>query len=368
MKILQGMDNIASQGFFNALGLRAIGEDATFYTLHDTKFRQRCDCNLNIRRSNVILYPLYVVKLLVFFVSSCVKFDVFHFHFGRSILPWNLDLPILRALKKRIIMEYHGGDIRWQLLSEKGERNLDVEPLANKQKKKRIQRVFKYSECIILHDSELRPFLVGYSGDVAYVPLRLDIDNFIPIYPNANKSRPVIVHAPSKRSIKGTEYIQKAIEKLKEKYEFDYCLVENMTNEEAKKVYASADIIIDQLKVGTYGVLSVEGMALGKPVICYIMDSIKSDFPKELPIVSATVNNIAEKIEGLLIDGELRRKLGIAGRHYVERYHNYRYNAYLLKEIYNGNCRNESQRESFERVCGFSKNEIVLSNLNCNKK
>ena len=77
-----------------------------------------------------------------------------------------------------------------------------------------------------------------------------------------------MLHAPSRRIVKGTKYILDAVEELKsEGLKFDFKMVEGMKNSDAKELYRTADIVVDQLRIGWYGVLAVEAMALGKPVI-----------------------------------------------------------------------------------------------------
>ena len=41
-------------------------------------------------------------------------FDVFHFHFGTSFLPRQIDLGLLRTMGKRIVFHVHGCEVRLQ--------------------------------------------------------------------------------------------------------------------------------------------------------------------------------------------------------------------------------------------------------------
>jgi glycosyltransferase involved in cell wall biosynthesis len=83
---------------------------------------------------------------------------------------------------------------------------------------------------------------------------------------------------------------------------------------------AQADVVVDQVFMGWYGMVAVEAMALGKPVLCFIRD----DFEPRLhhcPIVRCTKENLAERLEAVLDDEASRRALGERGRAYVEREH-----------------------------------------------
>ena len=73
-------------------------------------------------------------------------------------------------------------------------------------------------------------------------------------------------------------------------------------------------------------------------------------FPEELPIISASIDTIKERLEELLRDAELRNSLGMRGREYAENYHNYEIIAFLLRDIYRGTYFGGTQREAFQKV------------------
>src|SRR5438094_453806 len=80
------------------------------------------------------------------------------------------------------------------------------------------------------------------------------------------RDRPLVVHAPSNRARKGTEQLVAACEGL----EVDLEIVEGLHHDEAFARYAAADIVVDQLNAGWYGVFALEAMALGKPVLTFL--------------------------------------------------------------------------------------------------
>ena len=126
--------------------------------------------------------------------------------------------------------------------------------------------------------------------------------------------------------------------------------MEGKTQEEAFEIYKTADIIVDQVFVGIYGVFSIECMAMGKPVVCYIDPRMKERYPEELPVISADRDEVEQRIEELILDGRKRRECGMAGRAYVENYHDYRAVAWLLKGIYEGRYAPVTGREAYRRV------------------
>ena len=52
----------------------------------------------------------------------------------------------------------------------------------------------------------------------------------------------------------------------------DLEIVEGLHHEEARERYRDADIVVDQLNAGWYGVFAIEAMALGKPVVTFLHD------------------------------------------------------------------------------------------------
>lgn len=359
MRIMHGVREVAGQGIYAVQGLRKNGLDAKMITWVPDVFGLPSDICLNIHGRKRWLYPWYAVKAAGVFVYALFRFDTFHFHFGYSLLPGNMDLWLLRALGKKIFFEFHGSDLRQPSLMKKLNPYYALEGEDSPKKTKKNIRRIRYADGVIVHDEELLPYLPEQAKEkpVYVVPLRLDLSLYQPKYPAADKKRVTIVHAPSKRAIKGTEYVIQAIEKLKEAYDIQFILVENMSHEQARKVYETADIIIDQLIIGTYGVFAVESMAMGKPVVVYITEQMQKTFPQSLPIVTASVEDIQDRLEELILDGQRRYELGIAGRAYVETYHDYQKNARILYEIYQGNMEQARGPQAFEKAANLPEND-----------
>jgi glycosyltransferase involved in cell wall biosynthesis len=100
-------------------------------------------------------------------------------------------------------------------------------------------------------------------------------------------------------------------------------LVEGVPRDEALARFAAADVIVDQLRIGWYGGLAVEAMALGRPVLAAIKEDDPADNPfgAELPIVRTSPQTLRDDLRELLGDRERRELLGAHGRAFVERRH-----------------------------------------------
>jgi len=84
--------------------------------------------------------------------------------------------------------------------------------------------------------------------------------------------------------------------------------------------YRRADIVVDQLLVGWYGVFAIECMALGKPVCVYIKGGLKK-YLDGSPLIDADPTSIKQRLIELIENQSLRQEIGRRGREYVERIH-----------------------------------------------
>ncbi len=245
--------------------------------------------------------------------------DVFHFHFGTSLTLDYSDLKLLKELGKKVIMQYWGSDVRLYSKAKEINPYAKVKNMNEDIIKRKLEFISKYiSDCIV--DYELAEYVKDYHSNVHYSRVAIDLNKYKYIDKTHNE-RLLIVHAPTSPEIKGTEYVLKAIDELKEKYDFDFKLIHGMPHNEAKKWYEKADLVIDQILLGGHGVFAVEAMAMGKPVICWISDFMKEKYPKELPIISANPDNIKEKIEYILNNRDMLSGIGKKGRSYAEKHH-----------------------------------------------
>ena len=329
MKILHGMSDISGQGFYTVRGLRSNGAAAKLALYSDTK---------NPYAADMILDRADLRGMRDFAERMAEEIDVFHSHAGDTLLPDQSDLDLFRKHNVRIFAEFHGTDIRYifndaPLPFAPKE---SVSPEERLQRQERLLRLIGKSDGIILHSMGQYPYLpTPLQVPVYIVPLRVDIRRLEPKYETGSK-RLRIVHAPTDRRFKGTERILRSLEHVRE--EFELVLVEGKTPEKALEIYRTADIIIDQISGGSYGVLAIEAMALGKPVIAYISEQTRLRHPL-LPVVSADFDSLGEVVSSLISDRQRRILLGKNGREYAERYHdNVRVTA-LLPDLYAGNLK-----------------------------
>lgn len=261
-------------------------------------------------------------------------FDLFHFHYGSSLLNDNADLPEIRRLGKKMIMHHWGNDVRFHDVARLNNPYVytgDSPP--NDAIRAKLTFISAYIKQAIVQDYEVYEYVAPFYRKVHVVPIAIDLSQFHPVY-STSSSRPLVLHAPTNPDFKGTSVVEQAIRELQQEHDFEYRRIEQMNHEQAVQLYRNADIIVDQVRCGSYGLLSVETMALGKPVIAYIRDDLVSKFPPDLPIYNANPGNLKERLRTLLLNPALRTTLGVQGRSYVERHHAKEVVADRLERIY----------------------------------
>ncbi len=332
LRILHAPINCADQMNIHAKAQRELGYYSWSCSFSNNWLNYKSDQCLNLEKLENKYLGIFPMSQ--FFLNSILKYDVFHFYFGSTLLPRYYDLPILKRMNKKMVMEYAGSDIRQKSIAERKNKFALVKVEDEKGIRRRILSVSKYIKTAIVGDYELYEYIQGYFKNIVIIRQALDIHDYKPTIPSLHKKVPFIVHAPSDKRIKGTEHILEAICKLKKEYNFQFKLVHGVKHEDVKKIYEKADIIVDEMLGGTYGVLAIEAMALGKPVICYIREYLKKKYPKDLPIISANPDTIYSVLKILIKDAKLRHELGEKGRAYVEKYHDARKIAEKLIKVY----------------------------------
>ncbi|WP_158737181.1 glycosyltransferase family 1 protein [Alteribacillus sp. YIM 98480] len=311
--------NAAGQMSTQALALKKLGVNTSFCDYYQSKFQFPTDVASPIKN---LPKKQREAAMLKFAKKNIAKYDIFHFHFGQSFTRYSYkDLPLLKAKKKKMVMNYWGTQVRRLSIAKKKNSFAIVKQPNEKLIVSRLNIISSYMDTAIVPDHELLEYVYGYFKKIYIIRASIDQTLFTPFYPNIHNKKPLVVHAPTHRNVKGTEYIIKAVQNLKKVIKFDFVLIENMTNDQALTWYKKADIVVDQLRLGIYGTVSIESMLFGKPVISFIREDLKYKYPPGLPVISATPHTIEKELYNLIKNPKLRYKLGVKGRKYATKHH-----------------------------------------------
>jgi glycosyltransferase involved in cell wall biosynthesis len=297
--------NTAGVPWQNVLALRRKCVDARLVVFERYRLHPEADESLD-RHGGLVRQQLTQWRA---FARLLRHTDVFHFYFGLTLVPKSLQFPLLRAKGKRSVMHFLGSDIRGKPPAE----------LAWA-KKAGARIVGSYDAIRWVPDAEV-------------IPPGIDLREYEE-RPPTDRERPVVVHAPSSRRRKGTEHVIAACAELP----VDLRIVEGLRHDEARTQYEEADIVVDQLNAGWYGLFAIEAMALGKPVVTFLHDEAvrrtQEAFGVEVPIVNATKETLADALGALVDSPDERRRRGEAGRAYVETVHDDERVADRLLDLY----------------------------------
>ena len=284
--------NTAGIPWTNVQALRKRGVDARLVVFNRYRLHPEADVSLE-RHGGLLRRQATQWRALLRLLP---RTDVFHFYFGLTLVPRALQFPLLRALRKKSVLHYLGSDIRGKTPAELAYgRNADA------------QIVGSYDAARWVPDAEV-------------IPPAIDVRSISPS-PPTDRSRPLILHAPSSRARKGTEFVIAACHGL----DADLEIVEGLDHNDAFERYRAADIVVDQLNSGWYGVFAIECMALGKPVVGFLHEAAAQQtegaFQVPVPIVRATKDDLRSRLEPLVASAEERRRVGDASRAYAEHVH-----------------------------------------------
>lgn len=327
-RVFHGPVNIGGLGRRLADWQREQGMVADAWSFDDAPIVQRSHIEIRLSEHGRLACMFLRLALLAL---ALFRYDIFHLYFGQSLLPFNVDLPILKLFHKKVLMTYCGSDIRlieieamrnpyWRLLRI----GLDSPRFDNLKKWRMrwhrlwVDRVFAprnlhaYAR-VVFPESTIEKGMWPHNV--------LDMNAYRPLT-YSTKDRPLLVHAPSEPGIKGTEYVRAAVEKLRERgLRFDFQLLEGRPHEEVQRILRDhADIVLDQFLLGGFGLLAVESMYYGKPVVGYLIERVRAEHFPDCPIVNASIDDLAEKLAWLIERPEERIRLGREGRAFVERH------------------------------------------------
>lgn len=144
-----------------------------------------------------------------------------------------------------------------------------------------------------------------------------------------------IVHSASIPVQKGSDLIAPALERLTAEGLAEYRLITGTPWGEMPAAYADADIVLDQFRLGSYGVAACEAMAAGRVVVGHVLPQVRervlTDHGLPLPIVEAVPDTIETVLRELISDRQRLTQLAAAGPEFVTRVHSGAASAAVLK-------------------------------------
>jgi len=299
VKILHAPFEIAGMMGTTAKLLRKIGVDATSANFYDTWLKYKCDVNLYVNG----LSTENAMKVIGPFCEEAMeKYDIFHFHFARSLYPDYRDLEILKKNGKKIVFQFWGFDSRSpEIYYYNQARFLGYHP---------PKPYYLTRELHALHRM-LQRYADVMLGSF-WLPRGLWVSGMADLEGWSFKSREqyrqkscfvkdpnktYFLHAPTVNWKKGSHILLSLLEECKaDGLPIEIIYVDKEVPEKAKILYANTDFAVDMIGHGSFGLFGLEMMAWGIPVLVYhnsVHDAIRN-YP---PVVKITKANFKEQIK-----------------------------------------------------------------------
>jgi hypothetical protein len=290
LRVLHGPLNVADQGPAVAEQQRLLGVRALAFEDSPHPFYPPCDV---VARSRS---PRKWERLWIHghdFYELAKGFDVVHLHSSAFLPPIPVPLPRrvesaylaavrgglrrLRAQGAVLAVTFHGDEVR--PISEIRQQWLDADAvlsLPEYDERARSSRL-RYSkavarECDLVYVST--PDLLSWvPGAVLMptVPSRPSASAGLSTWPRRQRgpgSALRVVHAPSNPVVKGSALIRAAVASLSESgVPLELEILEGRRVNEVVSALHHADVLVDQVNVGWYGVLAVEAQSMGVPTL-----------------------------------------------------------------------------------------------------
>jgi glycosyltransferase involved in cell wall biosynthesis len=225
--------------------------------------------------------------------------DIYHVHYLLQDCYFALKLG-----KKPLIGHAHGSDLRSTL----------KHPLWG-----RIVRYnLKKCDKVLVSTPDILGIAKKFREDAEYLPNPVDAEIFYPKPVMKHEKKKVLIASDSNWSIKGTDIAIRALSKIKNEVDVSIIaygvdlektlslansldlhinVLPKVSHEKMNEYYWNADVVIDRFKLGSLGMVSLEAIACGRPVVTYV----SSEFPEyeEFPLKDVkTDEEVADAILG----------------------------------------------------------------------
>ena len=272
---------------------RELGIDSNLAVTGNKHLHDNYDYDLSSIPTKFFQGKFELGRRLYGLIKDC---DILHYH-GQAISAGYRDLIMwVGIMNKPVILHYHGSEIR---------------------NKKHL----KLANDFVKHIYVSTPDLLKSVQSAEWLPNPVNLKKIG--YSDLNKNEKlVILHAPSNRKIKNTQAVIGAIDTLKDEgLEIELNLAENIGHEKLMGMISESDIIVDWINpdFGIYGVLSIEAMAIGRPVICTLTESLYKEY--DLPIINCHPNDLSNTIRTLYSTRDKLMDKGKLGYDFVHKYH-----------------------------------------------
>jgi hypothetical protein len=167
------------------------------------------------------------------------------------------------------------------------------------------------------------PDLLLDAPGATWLPLAIDVASWRSDSGVLQRQVPVVLHLPSRREppIKGTQYVDETLRRLHEAGRIEYLSPKAVPHSKMRQLVWRADVVVDQILTGSYGVAAIEAMSAGRLVVGCVLEEVRSLMPESPPIIDATPETFGVVMDQLLDDRARHRVAAANGVGFCQRWH-----------------------------------------------
>lgn len=158
-----------------------------------------------------------------------------------------------------------------------------------------------------------------------WLPVVVDVDQWKTERVPMTRPVPVVVHVPSSPVVKGSDLIEPALRELADSGLISYQRLSGVPAAQMPAKIAQADIVLDQFRLGDYGVAACEAMAAGRVVVGNVAENVRERVKEltgqELPIVQARPHEVSAVLQELVADRSAAQAIAAQGVSFVAATH-----------------------------------------------
>jgi hypothetical protein len=179
--------------------------------------------------------------------------------------------------------------------------------------------------------------LLDYAPGASWLPVVVKPALWTGGAPVLERKRPIVVHAPTQSALKGTDLIEAAVEKLHDEGLIEYQRIVGVPHADMPEIIRSADIVLEQFRLGMYAAAGIEAMAAGRVTVGYVHESMRTylreNFNAELPIVQSRGQDIEATLRDIVTRRSHFAEFAAGGPEFVRRFHDGTFSAQALRNF-----------------------------------
>ncbi|NUS57929.1 MAG: glycosyltransferase, partial [Streptomycetaceae bacterium] len=183
---------------------------------------------------------------------------------------------------------------------------------------------------VFVSTPDLLDFVLDRWPHAVWLPVAVDTGIWRPGPEPLTRDRPVVLHAPSRGTLKSSALIDAVVGDFAARGLVEYRRAADVRPADMPALVADADVVIDQLAIGNVGVLAAQAMAAGRLVVGHAAPRVRERYDGALPQLDATPSTLRGVLESVLDDREHARELAAQGPEFASGYHDGRRSAAAL--------------------------------------